>query len=446
MAEFAGEAQLSGMAREIRTATESEQYDLGGYTEQRTKDLIASAFSSPLTVPESMIRCTFIIGGGKLVRARYPDDLSRWIIGALRDVGFTEDRSAAETFDSQGTFKQQHDTGQNLKYVIVYPFVTCSKQTAGGESGESGVKEKDPTSPEYIVSSCEVSTFKDIVSSKFTSYKQKKRLQVYLQSKLEEFKSVEEKLMSGAQLSTEEQSLYDANQGNDEEKLTWLQSEIKATVDNGLLTQAEKEELITSIETNLTALQSDLDQAKAENKAKKIEKLEAKLAASKTRKDFVAKIQPITHRLRLGEEIQKLYMKLFPLRELEDKGRSMSLTIADLKTLEQKSDIEDSIRNLESASRGWFEDEEDFVSMCEREEREAKAKFAARGKKGSGKSQSGVKKLSAVAGSRGTGLSSGSTSKIGVGGAGGARKPQSSSNAKKPAAGGFSAMFDSDSD
>ena len=43
MAEFTAE-QLSGLAGEIRSSLTSDQYDLGGYTEQRAKDLIHSAF------------------------------------------------------------------------------------------------------------------------------------------------------------------------------------------------------------------------------------------------------------------------------------------------------------------------------------------------------------------------------------------------------------------
>jgi hypothetical protein len=51
---------------------------------------------------------------------------------------------------------------------------------------------------------------------------------------------------------------------------------------------------------------------------------------------------------------------LLPLIELEKKGRSMSLTMDDLTVLRDKPDIEDDISKLEAASRGWFEEEEDF--------------------------------------------------------------------------------------
>ena len=67
--------ELSGLAGTIRRTSESEQYDLAGYTEARVKDLILAVFSTPLDVPTKMIKLTFVVGGGKLVRAKYSDDL-----------------------------------------------------------------------------------------------------------------------------------------------------------------------------------------------------------------------------------------------------------------------------------------------------------------------------------------------------------------------------------
>ena len=80
---------LSGMAGEIRNSIESDQFDLGGYTEIRATELIKSAFSTPLTAPTSMVKFTFVVGGGKLVRSRYNDDLLKWVCQALRDIGMT---------------------------------------------------------------------------------------------------------------------------------------------------------------------------------------------------------------------------------------------------------------------------------------------------------------------------------------------------------------------
>ena len=112
MASFAPEdnSLLSGLAKEIYYSIESDTYDLGNYTEERVKELIKKVFSSPLPNPTSMIKITFIVGGGKLVRSKYDDNLPKYCVATLRDLNFSEDKSAAETFDSQGTFKQQHGT------------------------------------------------------------------------------------------------------------------------------------------------------------------------------------------------------------------------------------------------------------------------------------------------------------------------------------------------
>lgn len=438
MAEFEGKSQLSGMAGEIRSATTSEQFDLGGYTEQRATDLISSAFASPLTEATKMIRFTFVVGGGKLVRSKYNDDLSKWMIAALRDVGYTLDASAAETFDSQGTFKQQHDTGQNLKYIIVYPRVTCSEKPVGGASREIVV---DRSSPEYIACACESSTFKDMVASKVVSYKQKKHLLQVLQASADRFQEVEAKLISGAALTTSEQGIYDSNSGADTEKITWLQSEIKHMVDGGKLTRAEKADLIQSIDSNLAATEKEIAEATAESKPKKVEKLATKKDAIAARKTAVAAITPIQHRLSQSEGIQKLYQRLFPLVALEDKGRSMSLTLADLKTLEEKSDIEEAIHNLEAASRGWFVEDEDFAALCQAEASEAREKYLKKQAAGGPKkttgglgSKTGAGKSTAVSGwgtVTGKKAASGST-----GGGGGAKK----------ASGGFAAAFGDDDD
>jgi hypothetical protein len=61
---------LGGLAGKIRASDVSEQLDLAGYDEARVKDLMAAAFSTPLTAPREMVRFTFLVGGGKLVRAR----------------------------------------------------------------------------------------------------------------------------------------------------------------------------------------------------------------------------------------------------------------------------------------------------------------------------------------------------------------------------------------
>lgn len=190
--------------------------------------------------------------------------------------------------------------------------------------------------------------------------------------------------------------------------------------------------------------------AKAEAKPKKVEKLEEKMKVIQTRKAAVQKISVIQHRLKHGDEILKLRMKVLPMLALEDKGRSMSLTLADLKSIEEKSDIETDIAHLEHASRGWFEDDADFLLKCKIEEKESKSRYNAKlkaqaGKKGGG----GGGSSGPLSGNRGTQKTStsgstGSTvwSSIGV------KKPTNTSSigVKKAATTGFAAAFGDDSD
>jgi|EP01033_Poteriospumella_lacustris_P012198 hypothetical protein len=441
--------EIHGLAGEIRTALESDQYDLGGYSEVRAYDLIRNAFGTPLPAPTKMIKCQFVVGGGKLVRSRYDDDLPKWLIGALREIGFTEDRSAAETFDSQGTYKQQHDTGQNLKYLIVYPRIAYASKPSGGSdataSAPSGIP--DEHSPEYIALATDKSTFQDMVGAKVTSYAQKRKLLKFLQEKNEDLKAIEAKLVAGNMLSPSEQAWYDGGFSADEEKLTWLQNEIKRMVDEGKLTGREKADLVKQIEQNIATTQEELTTARADNKPKKVEKLEAKLTTLQQRKSTVLTINPIVPDLANSTEIQKLHIQWFPLQSLEDKQRSMTLTLADLKQVQLKTDLEAQIKELELSSRGWFQDEEDFQERCEAVQAAAKAKFKA-------KSADAKKKPSTGGGSS---LGGGSTQKSGVRPTGlsgwstvGTKKAGSgvsyASAAKKSGSSSFSALGDSDDD
>jgi hypothetical protein len=440
--------EIHGLAGEIRTALESDQYDLGGYNEVRAYDLIHNAFGTPLPAPTKMIKCQFVVGGGKLVRSRYDDDLPKWLIAALREIGYTEDRSAAETFDSQGTYKQQHDTGQNLKYLIIYPRVACaSAPAAAGSTNAAEASMMDEHSPEYVALVADKATFQDMVGAKVTSYAQKKKLLKFLQGKYEEFKKIEEKLVSGAQLSSVEQHFYDCNSGADEEKIVWLQNEIKLMVDRGELTSREKTDLLRQIDTNIASIQTELDEARTENKPKKVEKLEVKLTALQQRKTMVQAISLIAADLPNSADIQKLYLKMFPLQALEEKSRSISLTLADLKQLELKSDLEAEIKALQTESRGWFQDEDDFQERCAAVENAARVKYRTKSAADAKKKPTGGSSLGGASkpGVRAGGAGTTAWSTVGVKKVGGASY---TSAAKKSSTGAssFSALGDSDDD
>jgi hypothetical protein len=251
---MAGFEQLTGMARDIRLATASEDFDLAGFNEAKTVDIIKNAFSAPLTAPKEMIAFKFVIGGGKLVRSRYNDDLRRWMSGALKELGFEEDSSAACTLDSQGYFKHQHDTGQNLKYLWVYPRVQLPEASEGDEGADDGNQENSPT---QLILGASLGVFRNMVAQKVVSWRQKKRVVKILTQGMDGHARIEAKLCRGEQLDAAEQRVYDSNSGEDEKKLEWLQGQIKEMVDAGKLTATEKEELLIVLVANRDAVEAE---------------------------------------------------------------------------------------------------------------------------------------------------------------------------------------------
>ena len=323
----------------------------------------------------------------------------------------------------------------------MYPRVACS---AAGKKvdNDNMIETIDTKSPEYIITACELETFKEIVNSKTQFWRQKKRLLEILKENSDYFQSIEQKLITGAVLTPKEQATYESNSGCDVEKISWLQSEVKKMVDEGQLTSTEKDELLKSIDASIAAVVEEQTVANTENKPKKVEKLEEKKQALLTRKLTVQKIEPIRHRLKHGDEVQKLRCKVYPLVALEDKGRSLSLTLSDLKALEEKSDFEATILSLEAASRGWWQTDEDFEAMCKFEEKEAKAKYNAKVK------AQAAKKPTSGGGGGGPSRMGGGSSAGGAWSTSNVKKSGSglSSSAPKKSGGGFAAAFGNDSD
>ncbi|KAG9409966.1 hypothetical protein AC1031_017994 [Aphanomyces cochlioides] len=417
----------SGVVGDIRRAIASEQIDLGGYTEQRARDLIVAAFGTPLTAPTEMIRFTFVVGGGKLVRARYAEQLPKWMTSALRDIGFAEDRSAACTLDCQGTYKQQKDTGANLLTIQVFPRLAL--ETKGGEiDEEKRAPPVDIDSPEYLCISSDLETFQRmIVPVKATSWTQKKRLLKALQGSMQGFQLVEEKLMRGETLLPGEQLMYDGNIGTEvnTEKCAWLQSEIKRMVDQGELTKAEKAEVVTTLEQNLQHIGDEVAVASGKRKEKLMEKQEA----------FTARLQLVqnhaankVYRLRKSAEIVRLRAELLAVLVLQEKERSLSLTSEDMRRLEGRHKLEADIAALEAQSEEWFDDT--FDAKCALDMKDAEALV---------KKQQGAKKQAAKGSSSSSSWATVSKKKP----SSAARGSSRSSGAKST---GYAAAFGGDSD
>ena len=72
------ENKAHGMASEIRALQDSEEFDLAGYDSGSVGTLMSLGFGEPIQLPAGhMVRASFVIGGGKKVRQKYSETLSR---------------------------------------------------------------------------------------------------------------------------------------------------------------------------------------------------------------------------------------------------------------------------------------------------------------------------------------------------------------------------------
>ena len=88
-AESGPEDKSKKLAHAIRSSSESGEYDLAGYGADACDKLAEAAFGKPLPLAQ-MVRCSFVVGGGKKVRQRYNDGLPALLADALKKVGFAD--------------------------------------------------------------------------------------------------------------------------------------------------------------------------------------------------------------------------------------------------------------------------------------------------------------------------------------------------------------------
>mmetsp|Transcript_68405 Transcript_68405/g.190113 ORF Transcript_68405/g.190113 Transcript_68405/m.190113 type:complete len:264 (-) Transcript_68405:1147-1938(-) len=224
-----------------------------------------------------MVRFTFVVGGGSKVRQKYDPNLQKYMSKSLQDIGFNLDNTACCAVECAETYKTQHDTDKNLKFLHVFPRVIITSGGAGGGGGaaeEAAPALSDLGSPGYLATVCEFATFQKMVQSKTQSWTQRKALMAELQERKAAFDAAEQKMMRMEPLTDEEQELYDLTSGDAiQEKLTWLSAHCKAMVENGEITMGEKQQLREQVGDKLTAAREELAAAEAENKPKKAEKL-----------------------------------------------------------------------------------------------------------------------------------------------------------------------------
>jgi hypothetical protein len=358
---------MASLGGKVRKSTESDEVDLAGYDQDRCNEFVKAAFTEPFELT-SMIRLSCVVGGGKLVRQKYSDDLPKQLMIALDGIGFNQDNAADLSMASAGKYKSHHDTNKNLKFVHVYPRVVAPAQNTTEEGGEEEAEDEGERDPADVLAECELDDFRRVIATHVVSYVAKKRLLDAIKERIAKMEEAERKLIEREVLDDALQKLYDTL---DLEKLKGkvqvLAGEMQAMIDAGQLTADEKTMVQEQLDGKLAALEAELTKADADGKAKLKAKLEEQQKKLKDTRAAVSGAAPApTPPLKYAKEIQKLHVRLAGLSKME-KENAGKYTLEQLKVLGERPEMEEALSVYKARSRVWFETDEEFdrrVKLC----------------------------------------------------------------------------------
>jgi len=346
---------------------DSETFDLAGQNVTTITNTIQSAFGEPFTL-DHMIRITFITGAGKLGRQKYDDGAAKAVTSTLRDLDFEEDRGASCVVECAGSFKLQHDTGKNLKTVVVFPKIVATNAMEIGMSDLNIATASllDENSPEHMIAMSSKSVFERMLTSKCSSWSQKKACVTALERLKLMLNALDTKLLSGTPMADAEQDFFDTvSLTSLEEKEELVKHHMQQQVeDQQNITKSEKEVLLSQVMERLKIVDDDINGSKG--KTKKLEKLAITKAKILQRKELLEKITPkLPHKLRNEADILKLRMELRPIQAIEDGAKGRLMTLKETQTLARKAEILEEIEELEEKSRDWFEEDDAFQARVD---------------------------------------------------------------------------------
>ena len=259
------------LAMEVRQSKESEQFDLAGYGPNSVAKMVQDAFTNPLPLG-SMVRLSFVVGGGKKVRQKYNDGLVRELTSALSGIGFAEDKGAALALECAGQYKYQHDTSKDLMFVHVFPRVDPA--AAAALAAGDGPSVPDAMSPTQLLLFSEPLVFQRMVAAKTPSFAQRRRVLDVLKAAKADYAAVETKLSAMEALDAREQQLIDELDTEAlDAKLKWLAKELDGMVTAGQLNKEEKAMVLEQLHTKLEAVELQIATADSEAKEKRAAKL-----------------------------------------------------------------------------------------------------------------------------------------------------------------------------
>jgi len=240
-----GTPSLSGLAASIRGSKESTTFDCASITPSSLSNSIKLSLSSPLPLTY-MIRLTFIVGAGKLNRSRYHDTLLRTVCHTLQfNLHYTEDRGASCIYECSGTYKIQHDTGKNIRIVLVFPFIT-GPNVSTLHINDNKFKLYDQLTEEILVQ-LSMKSFSEKIELMCPTWIQKKRCYLELLKEQSKYSIIQQKVFTGQKLTSYEQNVYNTFLHMDK-KLIFLKSKLQNHITEKQLTVVDKQYILRQIE------------------------------------------------------------------------------------------------------------------------------------------------------------------------------------------------------
>lgn len=337
-------------------SVDSETFDLAGASTATIQQTISDAFSEPFPLSK-MIRLTFITGAGKLERQKYDENAARIVMTVLRDYGYQEDRGASAVMECAGTFKSQHDTGKNLKTVVVFPKISPQNPHATTQSSNSSElsssSKDDKVDAKTSILQSSFPTFQKLIELKCLSWTQKKACLQLISDTEEQLRALDTKLMNGNPLTATEQELYDSMSMEIlEQKSNFLKTELAKHIDEENITQTEKEKLIRQTQDRMDILNKEMESVVGK---KKLESLQLQKDKATARLQTLKQLQPkLPTPLKHAADIARLRKELKPLLQLEAETKGRLLTIKEATTMARKGEIMDEIKKLEVSTYIFF--------------------------------------------------------------------------------------------
>jgi hypothetical protein len=364
-----------------------------------------------------MIRITLVVGAGKLSRSKYDDRAMISVTSTLKQLGYVEDRGASCVIECGGCYKTQHDTGKNLFTVVVFPRLEGRHSNSGGGGGGGGAQASSPSSeypipiplaegtPVHTILLASEEAFGKMVPSMCPSWSEKKMCSEVLNLAIETVQAMDAKLISGAPLTDDENSYYDAVGGAASigTKVECLRKIMQEQVEGGLLTRHELERLLMQVEEKIDILDSDIDRATQDAREKEAVRLTAQKERAEDRRRMLGGHKPRPpHPLKHEARIAKLRNALAPLLKLEQITKGRLLTIQETRELAAKDDMLGEISELEESSRGMFEEDDAFEVrlMANRGKRQSSAAGGSSAAKAAAPGGRGKKPAGTTGGSR----------------------------------------------